>query len=164
MFKVKVFSLTRHTNSIWLPPPRSSDTRVLIFLFGLYNWQQIKQPKAATMYIPVAKNKVCNWEDYTLLVVSFHLHLQNSFFMVLFLIINIFCFCRVRRLHDPDQRIWHWCDGIEVRSSGGLSVLSRSQSRLKCSLLSIVSAKLWCLRTIKEPEGERRDHQGASIQ
>ena len=108
MFKVKLFSLTRHNNSIWLPPSRSSDTRVLIFLFGLYNWQQIKQPKAATMYIPVAKNKVYNWEDYTLLVVSFHLHLllQNSFFMVLFLIISIFCFCRVRRLHDPDPGMW----------------------------------------------------------
>ena len=135
VFKVKLFSLTRHNNSIWLPPPRSSDTCVFFVLFGLYNWQQIKQPKAATMYIPVAKNKVYNWEDYTLLVVSSHLHLQNSFFMVLFLIINIFCFCRVRRLHDPDPGIWHWCDGIEVCSSGGLSVLSRSQGRLKCSLL-----------------------------
>ena len=41
------------------------------------------------MYIPVAKNKVYNWEDYTLLVVSFQLHLQNSFFMVLLLIINL---------------------------------------------------------------------------
>ena len=30
MFKVKLFSLTRHNYSIWLPPPRSSDTCVLI--------------------------------------------------------------------------------------------------------------------------------------